>query len=76
VYDGIPEVCVKRCSSVIVLPPVGKSGRNLVTGSERESLPLSASRRIAAAVNCFVTDPISNTCSGTIGTPSSTLAMP
>ena len=69
-------MCCSSCSRVIVAPPKVICGKYFVIGSASESFPCSASRNTIAAVNCFVTDPISNTCSGETGIPRSICAMP
>ncbi len=45
----------------IGVPKSGSSGTYFLTGSSIESLPSCASRVMAAAVNCFATEPDSNT---------------
>ena len=61
---------------VIAAPPKLIWGKNFVIGSESASFPSCASRSTSAAVNCLVTDPISNTCSGATGIPRSICAIP
>ena len=63
----MPEVWVSRLRSVILSHAAGASGRNFLTGSSSVSLPRSSSRRIAAAVNCLVIDPMRELCGGIVG---------
>ena len=60
----------------IGVPKSGSSGTYFRTGSSIESLPSCASRVMAAAVNCFATDPDSNTVLGQMRMPYSRLAIP
>src|SRR5687767_12452504 len=56
-----PEVWVRMCRSVMVVARGLNSGTCFSTGSSIDNAPRSASRRIAAATNGFVIDPICNT---------------
>jgi len=57
-------------------PKSGSSGRYSRTGSSSESLPSSARRTIAAAVNCLETEPASKIVSGVMAAGCSRCAMP
>ena len=46
-----------------------RSGKYLPTGSSTESLPSSASRKMHAAVNCLVMEPMAKRVSGSTGAP-------
>ena len=59
-----------------LLPRVSKSGSHFVMSSSSVSFPWSRSCRIAAAVNCLVSDPIWNVVSTVAGESLSTTALP
>ena len=54
----------------------GTSRKWSVIGSDTESLPISSSFRIAAAVNCLVIEPVVNTVSEVTGRSSSGSILP
>ena len=60
----------------LVPPKFGTSGTYFRISSSSESFPCCASSTIADAVNCFATDPLSNTDAAVIGTPYSRFADP
>ena len=64
-----PLVCVSRLRIVIFCPPNdGTSGRYLWMSSSSVSLPSATNMSIALAVNCFATEPLSNTVFSVFGT--------
>src|SRR5690242_7670805 len=71
-----PLVWFSRCRMVMGAPYSGSSGMYFRTGSSIASFPCCARRRTAAAVNCLVTEPGSNTVSGVFGTSCSRSAIP
>src|SRR5215831_4849718 len=73
---GMPDVWVSRLKILIRSHAAGASGRYFLTGSSTFSLPRSSSRRMEAAVNCFVTDPSRNFVEGVFGICHSRLAEP
>ena len=75
VYSGMPEVWVRRWRTVMPFHRAG-AGTYFETGSSNARRPSSASRRAAAAANCFPVEPDWNTVSGFTGTWCSTLARP
>ena len=72
---GVPDVCESSCRMVISLPRV-RPGMKRDTRSSSESLPLSASMRMAVATNCLVFDPILYRISVRAGTLGSSRASP
>jgi hypothetical protein len=52
-----PAVWLRSCRNVIVAPRGSNPGTNFSMRSSSVRAPRSARRRIAAAVNCFVTEP-------------------
>jgi hypothetical protein len=49
-------VCVRRWRIVIASVEAGRDGNQRRTGSPSATFPSSSRARIAAAVNCFVTE--------------------
>ena len=60
----------------MVGPKSGSLDTYLRTSSSSDNRPSRASRRMQAAVNCLLVEPMSKTVSGVIGTPCSRSAMP
>src|SRR5262245_54564352 len=76
-WSRSPLVCVSRLRIVIGCPPnSGTSGRYFRMSSSSESLRSCDNRTIAAAVNCFATEPLSNTVESVFGMSYSRLAAP
>jgi hypothetical protein len=72
----MPDVCVSNCSIVMSRLSAGTGPRNRLIRSLTRSRPIASSFRIAAAVNCFVIDPVSYTVRQLAGVPAARSAVP